>query len=147
MELMVALVASFIVVLALGKLVLVNQQAWRDCRDRALLQQNLSQVLDWFALDVRGATRIDLQGTTGFRLLDAAGRQLHAYTLQTTQGDTLLQRDGRVIAPRTCHRFSVQANRDTTALTITVGLRGENGKRIVGSTIIAVRNRDLENSS
>jgi len=146
-ELMVALTASLIVTFALGQLVMTNQRAWRDGTDRAVLQQNLSQVLDWIGSDVRGAARVDLQGGSSFRLLDRNGQALHTYTLQTSGGDTLLQRDGRTLVPRTCPVFSVAANADTTILTITVDLRGQYGKRVSATTAVAIRGRDLENAS
>ncbi len=146
-ELMVALTASLIVTFALARLVMSNQAAWQDGRDRAVLQQNLSEALEWLGRDIRGAARVQLQGPAAFQLLDRNGQVAHSYALSTSGGDTFLVRDGRPVVARDCPVFSVQANADTTVLTLTVGLRGRSGKRTTAVTAVAVRGRHLENDS
>ena len=54
-ELMIAVVLGLVVVLALGRLILTNQRSWEQGRDKTVLQQNVTESLEWMARSIRAA--------------------------------------------------------------------------------------------
>lgn len=144
-ELMIALAIAFIVVLAIGKLMVVNQTSFGQGRDKAVLQQNATEVLDRIARSVRGARTLDLVGPDEFRTYDAAGSLAHTYR-RIQEGDLpgILQQDGQPLTSQECAVFACSMNNDETTLTVDLELRDAVGNSVARTTRITVRNRTLE---
>jgi type II secretory pathway component PulJ len=145
MELMIALLIAFIVVLAIGKLMVVNQTSFGQGREKAQLQQNATEVLDRIARSVRGARTLDLVGPDEFRTYDAAGSLAHTYRrIQEGGLPGILQQDGRPLTSQECTIFACSMNDDETMLTLDLELRDAVGNIVNRTTRITVRNRTLE---
>jgi Tfp pilus assembly protein PilW len=74
-ELAVGGFLALFVVLALGHVILQNQRSWEWGRDKAVLQQNATEGIEWMARAVRAARRLEvISRRFGGRGPPAAGR-------------------------------------------------------------------------
>lgn len=142
-ELVVALGISLIVVLALGRIMLVNQASFRQGRDKVLLQQNASEALERMAHSIRSARDLQVVSATEFRTYDAAGALAHTYKRLSTAAGQRLQEDGRDLSSQACAAFSCTANADTTSLTLSLQFQNEDGEQVARQTRVTLRNRTI----
>jgi hypothetical protein len=136
-------IASFIgllVVLALGRIVLMNARAWGWGRDKAELQANATEALEGMARSVREARRVVVDSPTQFRTYDSQGNLVHTYSRQTSNGELRLREDDRDLSARTCTQFSVTPDNDTTSLTLKFELQDRSGDKVAVLTRAARRN-------
>jgi prepilin-type N-terminal cleavage/methylation domain-containing protein len=143
-ELIIASVIALIVVLAMGKLILVNQSSWEGGRDKAVLQANVTESLEWMARSIRAARTAQVVDVDEFRTYDESGNLAHTYRLVVAGGGNRLQEDGQDLINRNCTQFVVAANADTTSLTLTLELEDKAGDRVAGMSRTTLRNRTLE---
>jgi type II secretory pathway pseudopilin PulG len=143
-ELIIATAVAFIVVLALGRIIVANQRSWEWGRDKIVLQQNATEALEWMARSIRAARTIALIDSTGFRTYDEGNGLVHTYRTVGSAGRLRLQEDGRDLVDRRCTAFSVRANHDTTTLSLWLELEDVAGNRVAGMTRTALRNRTFE---
>lgn len=143
-ELTVAVFLAFLVVLALGRLMLASQRSWEWGRDKAVLQQNATEALEEMARSVRAARLVAVDDTTHFETYDELGHRVHSYARTLVGGHWRLQLDGHDLVDRDCVRFRVDPDGDTTSLTILVELTDRADNRVAAMTRSAVRNRPLE---
>jgi hypothetical protein len=141
MEMVIAVFVALIVVLALGRLILANQRAWEWGRDKAELQQNVTEGLEWMARSVRAARTVEITGTDEFRTYDENGSLVHTFQLANVGSQTRLLQDGSDLVDRRCTLFQITANSDTTSLTLEVELEDNAGNRVAGQTRVTIRNR------
>jgi Tfp pilus assembly protein PilV len=153
MELTVAVFLAFVVVLALGRIILASQQSWEWGRDKAVLQQNASEALEWMARSVRAARRLQVIAGNQLRTYDENGVLVHTYRVVTVAGVPKLQEDGHDLTARECTLFTVTPDPDTTSVTLQVELaaltRNKSGAqvelaRVKAMTRPAIRNRFFE---
>lgn len=142
-ELVVALGISLIVVLALGRVMLVNQSSFRQGRDKVLLQQNASEALERMAHSIRAARELQLVSATEFRTYDASGALVHTYRRQLTAAGQRLLEDGQELSSQHCAALSCAANGDTTSLTISLLLENGDGEQVARQSRITLRNRTI----
>ena len=143
-ELMVALILGLIVVLAMGRIILVNQSAWGQGRDKTILQQNVTEAMEWMIRSVREAHSLALISSQEYRTYDRSGTLLHTYRRDTATAPAVLRRDGIDLISRPCTQFAVTANADTTCLTIQLELADQAGDRVATTIRAAIRNAHLE---
>ncbi len=117
MELMMALTASFIVVMGLGKLVMLNQQAFQSSRGKSDIQINSSLILDQMSRSVRESQRIVVTSSTEFATYDSDGNVMDSFQW-TGAGGQRIQRDGVDMTTNDCSFFRVSADADTISLTL-----------------------------
>ncbi len=144
LELMIALVLGLVVVLAMGRIILVNQSSWNMGRDKAVLQQNVSESMEWMLRSIREAGSIDLVSNQEFRTYDRQANLLHVYRLDTGAAPPMLLRDGTALIDRRCTQFNVAANSDTTCLTIDLEFADATDTRVAASVRGTLRNATLE---
>lgn len=142
-EAVIASSLGLIVVLAMGLIMLAGQRSWDWGRDRAVLQQNAADGLDWMARSVRRARSVRVISPAEFRTFDEAGLLVHTYRRVVGTGPPRLQQDGADLIPRRCNRFVVTPDGDTTSLTLEIEIEDELGNTVAATTRSAVRNRDL----
>jgi len=140
---LIATFLAFIVVLALGKLILANQQSWEWGRDKVVLQQNTTEALEWMSRSVRAARSLSTSSATSFATHDSSGAVIHTYQL-VGGDDARLQEDGVDLVDRRCLQFDVVPDSDTTSLSLTLELEDNAGSRVLGSTRARLRNRSFE---
>ncbi len=143
-ELMVAIMASGIVLFALGNIVIVNQKAMARSQTRASLQQHTTVVTATMARAIRGANRIEITGANGFRLRDLSGSVTYTYQLQSGNDGPRLQQNGVDMAELDCTRFGITANEDTTSVTVDLELTSSEGVKLSELNTVSIRNRTLE---
>jgi prepilin-type N-terminal cleavage/methylation domain-containing protein len=143
-EMMIALFLALIVVLALGKLITANQRSWAWGRDKAELQANTTEALEWMARSIRSANTLTLTGADEFNTFDQDGTLLHTYRLGSDAGETRVLEDDRSLVARRCTHFVVDANEDTTSLTLSLELVDRAGNHVAGFSRATVRNQTLE---
>lgn len=143
-ELAVAVFLSFFVVLALGQIILTSQRSWEWGRDKAVLQQNATEALEWMSRSVRSAHTLRVVSATEFRTYDENNALVHTFRLATVSGVPKLQQDGNVLAPRKCTLFDVVPDPDTTSVKMTVELEDNTGNRVAALTRSAIRSRYLQ---
>ncbi len=143
-ELSLALFLGLLVVLALGRLILQNQRSWEWGRDKAVLQQNTTEALEWMARSVRAARSLAVVDTSEFRTYDEIGALVHTYRRHITGGVPRLQEDGSDLVDRVCTRFRVDTHADTTSLSIILELQDDAGDRVAARTRATVRNKSFE---
>jgi len=143
-ELMVAIVASGIVLFALGNIVVVNQRAMVRSRDRAAMQQHASVVMTRMARAIRGANRIEVTGAGAFQLRDLDGALASTFQLVSAADGPRLQMDGTDMADMDCTRFAVATNADTTSLTLDLEFTSQDGLAMSELNTVSIRNRTLE---
>ncbi len=144
MELMVALLASAIVIIALGKVVIVNQQATTRSRDRAEMQGHTTVVMSRISRAVRGANRIERTGPNAFRLYDLTGGVTHTYRLVNGSDGPRLQQNSTDMADLDCTRFDVTINADTTSVTVDLEFSSADSVKYSELNTVSIRNRTLE---
>lgn len=143
-EMVIAMVLGLFVVLALGHIVLVNKDAWGWTQDKAVLQQNVTETLEWMARSVRAARRVEMASSTEFRTFDETGALVHSYQLvETTGGGHRLQEDGRDLSDRLCTQFVCTPGPDTTSLILELELEDKAEDRVAGMTRATMRNRNF----
>jgi prepilin-type N-terminal cleavage/methylation domain-containing protein len=143
-ELMVALFLSLIVIFAIGKILTSSQKAWSWGRDKAVLQANSTEALEWMARSIRAARRLQVVSTSEFRTYDENGALVHTFQRATVGGVGRLQQDGSNLVARTCTAFNVTPDPDTTSLSLTLELQDDSGNKIREVTRAAIRNRSFE---
>ena len=143
-ELMVAIVASSIVLFALGNIVLANQKAMKRSENRASMQGHTTVIMAQMARAIRGANSIEIIGANAFRLRDLSGSVTHTYQLVTNNDGPRLQQDGVAMAEMNCTRFTVTTNTDTTNVTLDLELTSPEGVVLNELNTVAIRNRTLK---
>jgi hypothetical protein len=141
LELVLATFLAFIVVLAMGRIILTNQRAWEWGRDKTVLQDNVTEVLECMARSVRGADSVAVVTPNEFHTFDEHHAPGHSYRWATVSGVGTLQEDGIRLVDRRCNVFTVTSDHDGTGLTMVVELQDRSGNTIRSSTRAVVRNR------
>jgi Tfp pilus assembly protein PilV len=139
-ELLIAAFVALIVVLAMGRIITTNIRSWNQGRDKAVLQQNVTEALEWMARSIRGARTIEVISSTQFSTYDETGSLVHTYALS---GDRLHE-DGSDLVDRKCTSFSVTPDADTTSLVLELELEDDAGMLVAARTRAAARNRTFE---
>lgn len=142
-EAVIATSLGLIVVLAMGSLMLVGQKSWEWGRDRAVLQQNAADAMEWMARAIRSARSLEVVNPAEFRTYDAGGGLVHTFRRVVVEGIPRLQQDGADLIPRRCSLFVITPDDDTTSISIEMVIEDELGNVVAASTRSAVRNRDL----
>lgn len=143
-ELMIAATIGLVVVLALGKIILVNQRSWVQGQDKMVMQQNATEALEWMARSIRAARSLTVGGADSFSTFDVTGMLVHTYQRVGEGAAARLQEDGRDLIGRPCTQFAVTTNADTTSLTLTVEFADAAGNRVGGMTRSTIRNGSFE---
>lgn len=143
-ELLLAVFLALIVVLALGKIVTMNQRAWEWGRQKAMLQQNVTEALEWMARSVRGARSLDVISPSELRTYDETGTMTHAFRRQLVNGSYRLQQDGADLVDRPCVAFVVSPDSDSTSVIMELELQDGAGNRVRAMTRATLRNRFYE---
>lgn len=144
MELVIALVIGLVVVLAIGSLVLQNQRSWAWNKDKTVLQQNVTECLEWMARSTRAARSLEVVSDQKFKTYDENGTLVHTYQRANVAAKYKIREDDHDLVDRVCTRFQVSPDNDTTSITIEIELRDEAGNLVAGSTRAAARNRSYE---
>ncbi|MBM3317700.1 MAG: hypothetical protein FJY75_07590 [Candidatus Eisenbacteria bacterium] len=142
-ELVIGLFLAMAVVLAMGRLILVNQRQWQLGRDKAVLQQNLTETLEWLARAVRAADSLAVVSATEFATYED-GAEIHRFALVAAGGENRLRRDGLDLVDRRCTAFQVTPNEDTTSLILRLELEDGAASRMTLMTVATPRNRSFE---
>lgn len=143
-EMVVALFLGLIVLLAVGGVITLNQKAYGWGREKAVLQQNVSETLERLVRVVRGARAVQVVSSAEYRTYDESLALAHSVRLLPAGTGGRIQLDGIDMSPSSCTFFSVVPNGDTTALTLVLELEDRAGNRVRYQTRSSVRNRDLE---
>lgn len=143
-EMMVAILTSAIVVMSLGRLVTTNQTMVFGGRSQAVLQQDISRVLNVITQDVRESRWVAAQSAAEFRTYDTAGDVTHVYLLTAVEGENRVFRDGAAMAQNACDSLIVAASPDSTILTVSLGLSDNRDNATAGFTAVSVRNHAME---
>ncbi len=141
-ELTVALSLAFIVVLALGRLMLVNQTSWRQGQARAVLQQNVTETLEHIARQVRRAHSVEIS-QSALRVLDEDGDVIHSYRRDGYGEAARLEEDGDALTPQICTQFDCDVDDSESTATVSLELANADGSRVAGLIRATVRNRNL----
>jgi len=142
-EMMIACFLSLVVVLAMGKIMQQNVKSWQQGRDKAVLQQNVTEALEWMTRWVRAARTITVVSSSEFRCYDETGTLTHTFR-RIAAGGGRLQQDGADLVDRKCPSFTVAPDADTTRLTIVLELEDGAANRVAATTTAAIRNRYFE---
>ncbi|MBU1699089.1 MAG: hypothetical protein KJ970_17120 [Candidatus Eisenbacteria bacterium] len=142
-EMLIASFLGLIIVFALGRLILTNQRSWEWGRDKAVLQQNSTEALEWMARSIRAAGSLSTSSATSFSTHDSSGVLIHTYQL-TGGGDPRIQEDGVNLVDRRCTQFNVVPDSDTTSLSLTLELEDNAGNLVLEMTRARLRNRIFE---
>jgi type II secretory pathway component PulJ len=143
-ELFIALVLGLVVVLAIGKLLIANQRSWEWGRDKVVLQQNTTEVLEWMSRSIRSARTLAVVDSTELRTFDEGGALVKTYDTAATGGQIRLRENGVPLIDRQCTRFVVVPDADTTSVTVIVELEDRAGSRVEAMTRVAIRNDSFE---
>jgi len=141
-ELMIASFLAFLVVLAMGRIIQANLRAWEWGRDKAVLQANATEAIEWMARQVRAAHHVAVVSTNEFQTFDSDGTLLHTYRRQVVSGEGRLQQDGtdlvdRAARPSSCPRHR-HGERDLGA-----GIGGRGRQPCASHDTATVRNRSF----
>jgi prepilin-type N-terminal cleavage/methylation domain-containing protein len=142
-ELVVAMAIAFVVVLAVGKMMVANQKLWRTAAEKALLQQNVTEVLDHVAGSVRRASSLEIVSTEEFQTWEEGRAVGHTFVLSRENSGNLLRKDGELMTSWNCVRFECLANGDQSTLELTLELEDSSGNRVSGMTRVTLRNTTL----
>lgn len=142
-ELMVASFISLIVLAGLGQLILVNQKTWNWGRERVVLQQSVTQVMDRISWEVRASNKLLVLGSNRFRTYDELGNQTHEYRLLGSGSTARVSEDGVAMSDLLCSAFTVASSSYNTNLTINLELEDDNGNRVAAMTRSTIRNKAL----
>ena len=144
MELMVAMIIALVVVMAMGSIIVQNIKSWQQGRDKAVLQQNVTEGLEWMARSVRAARTLVVISATEFETYDETGALVHTYERVNAGGSFRLREDGTDLVERECTQFSVTPDSDTTSVTLVLELEDDAGNLVAARTRAAVRNQSFE---
>lgn len=139
MEMMVSILASLIVVMALGRVMTINSQAYDSNRDKSDSQSNASLILERMTRATRQASVIEVVSSDEFRVRDGAGNVVHTYSRSGSGSGARLQEDGVDMSPEACTQFSITADSDTTSLLLSLTLAGDDGSTVSTTTRVAQR--------
>lgn len=143
LEMTIGLFLSLVVVLAMGRIIVSGQRAWGWGRDKAVLQANVTEALEWMSRSVRGARFVLVyQGGREFRTFDEDSVLVHTFVW--TPGTGRLQQDGSDLTPRRCTAFLAKAAPESTGLALYLRLRDISGNAVADTTRAAVRNRFMQ---
>jgi Tfp pilus assembly protein PilV len=142
-ELMIASFLSLVVVLAMGRIIQQNVRSWQQGRDKALLQQNVTEALEWMSRWVRASRTIQVVSSSEFRCYDETGTLTHTFKRVATNGGRLRQ-DGIDLVDRTCTSFTVTPDADTTRIRLALELEDNASNRVAATTRATIRNRFFE---
>jgi len=143
-ELMVAIMASGIVLFALSNVIIVNQRALQRSRERVSVQSYTMVLMSRMARAVRDANRLEVTGANAFRVRDLNGALTATFQLTGTAAGPRLQMDGVDMAEVDCTRFAVTTNADTTSVTLDLELTTDDGVAISELNTVSLRNRTSE---
>jgi type II secretory pathway component PulJ len=143
-ELMIACFLSLVVVLAMGRIIQQNVISWQQGRDKAVLQQNVTEALEWMSRWVRSSRSITVVSASELRCYDETGALTHTFRRTVVGGEGRLQQDGADLVDRVCPSFTVTPDTDTTRLTLALQLQDPAGNLVAATTRAAVRNRFFE---
>jgi len=143
-ELVVAGAIAMVVVLAMGYLILQNQRSWKWGRDKAVLQQNTTEALEWMARSVRGARTLAVVSDTRFLTYDENGSVVHTFDRVLVGGEGRLRQDAVDLVETRCTQFQVTPDDDTTSVTLLLELEDDAGNRVAAKTRATLRNRIYE---
>ncbi len=141
-ELMVAIFISLIVVLGLGRLILANQKALSWNREKATLQQSVTETLEWMSRSVREAYSLEVLNDAEFKTYDSAGLLNHRYRLDSSTDPPVMKEDSRQLSAWHCSGFQVACNTDTTSLTLNLEYSDTMGNSVGAMTRITKRNAE-----
>lgn len=141
-ELMISIFISLIVVMALGRLVMLNSESFTSSSDRTDLQQSTSFVLERMAKAVRQAHGLQVNNSRSFNTLDAGGGLAAAFQRASSSGTPRIQMNGMDLAGYECTFFNVIADADTTSLILEIELTGDDG--VSNRTLTRVAQRNVE---
>jgi hypothetical protein len=136
----IAALIGFVVLLALGRIALMNGRAWEWGRDKAVLQANATEAIEWIARSVRSARTLLVVSASEFDTYDASGTLVHTYKRDTVDGEPRLLEDGGDLIDRRCVQFVVTPDEDTTSVRLLVEVEDEAGNRVAVETRATVRN-------
>jgi Tfp pilus assembly protein PilW len=134
-EMMVSILASLLVVMSLGRVMTMNQNAWTSHRDKSDIQSNTASILDRMAMSVREASVIEVTSGNSFTLRDMSGAVSHTYAFD---GSSILQ-DGVAMSSNGCTGFTVTADADATSLLLHLIMTTDDGSSTDSSTRISKR--------
>jgi hypothetical protein len=143
-ELMLAIFLALIVVYALGRIILANQRSWEWARDKIVLQQNVTEALEWMARNVRAARSVDVVSPNELHTFDEDGNITHSFLREAVAGSFRLRQDGSDLVDRVCTQFLVTPDDDSTSVTLVVELQDKAGNKVKGMTRAALRNLSYE---
>ncbi len=143
-EMVIAIMASTILVLALSRMAVSNQRLIVGGRDQAVLQQEMARLIETVSRDIHVAHAVAASGDAEFRTFDASGAVLHVFRLDSAGAAARFQRDGVALTDRICAALSITTNADSTALALDLSLADDEGNASDGFTQVCVRNRALE---
>jgi hypothetical protein len=143
-ELLVAVFLALTVVLALGRIILANQRSWEWGRDKTVLQQNVTESLEWMARSVRSARSLEIVSDSELRTYDAGGGLTHTFRRAIASGAYRLQQDGSDLVDRVCTDFVVTPDEDSTSVTLVVELQDKAGNKVRAMTRATLRNTSYE---
>jgi hypothetical protein len=144
LELAIASLIALLVVLALGRLIVANLRSWEWGRDKVVLQQNVTEALEWMERSVRAAHTLQVPANNSFITFDETGAQVHTYHIEQVAGRNRLREDNHDLSDRPCTLFTVSANWDTTSLLIRLEFEDAAGDRVAATTRATIRNRPFE---
>jgi type II secretory pathway pseudopilin PulG len=141
-ELGVALLLAAVVAGAAGVIYLANARSFRDGREKAILQQNLTWCVEAISRDARAASRAQVPSAQRMILYGVDGSVLATWDLVSANGASHLRRNGKVMAPEACTAlvFSI-ANPDTSTVGVTLEFMDPEADRIQMTSRITLRNR------
>ena len=139
-EMMVSIFVSLIVVMALGRVMTMNQRAWSGNRDKSNLQSNSTLVLERMSRSIREARTLQVTGADQFQTRDENDAVLHTYRRVLDTGTWRIQEDGVTIAPAECTVFTVAADADTSSLLLDLELTDASSSSVRSVTRVAKRN-------
>lgn len=142
LELMISLMAAFIIIMAVGRIAVTNTTMIKSGQDQALLQQEVTRLLNQITHDVRAAELVASVGTNGFRTYSGGSTQ-HVYQLNGSGAAARLQRDGVDLLDRTLSNLVATTTADSSTLNIRLGVTDLHGNNAEGFTSAVVRNNNL----
>jgi hypothetical protein len=141
-ELLISLIASFIIIFSIGRIAMTNQSIIALGQDQARLQQEVTRLLTTITRDVHASQHVVKVSSTEFRTL-LAGGVTHTYQLTGSGAGARLQRDGVDFVDRTCNALNTTASADSTGIEVALTLTDARGNTASGYTTVTVRNSNL----
>jgi type II secretory pathway pseudopilin PulG len=143
-EVLVALVLTILVTLSAWYVYGTNQRAFKQGREKLLVQQNASFCLDAVARDVREAWRVDYVNSSRILLYDTHGVLTSTWEMGTENGENRVKRNNVSMAPEECTDlvFSV-FNPDSSTVEVELELMDDAENRVRVMTRSTLRNHDV----